>query len=128
MKHILVMLLFVMVLTVSALAADKKPAPSPTPTPPQVKPLSIVQMQQLTIVQVQQRAAAQEAAKYEAQHRALTREFAWALGVNPDDYEPELRSLDERGETWGFVPKPKPPAPVEPGKDARPEPKQDGKQ
>ncbi len=126
MKNLVAMILLAAVLTASAFAGDKKPAPTPTPTPPAVKPLSIVQMQQLTIVQTQARAAAQEAAKYEAQHRALTREFAWALGVNPDEYEPELKPLDERGETWGFVPKPKPPAP-EPGKDAKPESKQDGK-
>lgn len=127
MKHFLAMILLAVVLTVGALAGDKKPTPTPTPAPPAVKPLSIVQMQQLTIVQTQARAAAEELEKCRAQQRALTREFAWVLGVNPEFYEAELKALDETGAQWGFVPKAAP-NPPEPGKDARPEPKQDGKQ
>lgn len=111
-------------------APAQNPPPSsapmalPTPTP---IPLSIVQMQQLTIVQTQRALAAESVAKAEAQYRALIAEFRWDLGVNPAEFDPQPQPLDQQGAVFGFVPKPKP-QPPEPPKEAKPEPKQDGKQ
>jgi len=115
MKRLGLALVFGVALAGSAFAQGGKsaampppPPPVATPAAPQVKALSIVQMQQLTIVQTQARAAAEELEKCRAQRRALTREFAWVLGVNPEFYEAELKALDDAGEQWGFVPKVKP--------------------
>lgn len=116
------------------------PSPTPQPTPqvvpssmpmpaPELKPvaLSMIQMQQLTIVQKDQAFAAEMMARARAEQRALVAEFRWQLGVNPADYESDLQPLDQQGTVYGFVPKPKPQSP-EPPKEAKPEPKQDGKQ
>ena len=97
---------------------------------PQTAPavaLTEAQMQRLTIVQTAQRAASEELQRHQAEYRALLAEFRWVLGLNPAEYDGELRAFNPEGTVWGFVPKPRP-APVELPKEAKPEPKQTGKQ
>lgn len=130
MQKLILILIFLFFLA-GNVNAQNKPAQPPSPPPPapvaipatpQAKPLSMIQMQQLTIVQIQQARAAEELEKLKAQQRALTREFAWSLGVDPEQYEFDLKPLDDQGQQWGFVPKAKPP-----DKQSKAEPKTDGK-
>lgn len=138
MRRFFVAILFsaALVLGISAQTpkANDAPAQSPTPVPtpaptPELKPvaLSMIQMQQLTIVQTQRALAAESVAKAEAQYRALIAEFRWDLGVNPAEFDPQPQPLDQQGTVFGFIPKPKPQPPEQP-KEAKPEPKIDGKE
>ncbi|HMV47619.1 MAG TPA: hypothetical protein PLD20_01025 [Blastocatellia bacterium] len=112
MKRLILVLIFVLALAAAAVAQDKSqsqpPAPQPL-TPQQVQQLAEAE-KTLSVAQAEATAAQERVAKIQAQIQSLVKTFFIENGVDGKKYDSQLKLIDERAGTIGFLPK-SPPAP-----------------